>query len=44
MCAINGFNFKEENLVLKMNEITSHRGPDGTGFFAMTVFLLGIIV
>lgn len=33
MCAINGFNFNAKDLVLKMNKITSHRGPDGSGFF-----------
>lgn len=33
MCAINGFNFKNEELILKMNQVTSHRGPDGTGIF-----------
>src|SRR3989338_7237690 len=33
MCAINGFNFKDEGLILKMNQVTRHRGPDGTGVF-----------
>ena len=33
MCAINGFNFKGEGLILKMNQATSHRGPDDTGIF-----------
>lgn len=33
MCAINGFNFKDEGLIRKMNQITSYRGPDGTGVF-----------
>ncbi|QQG42848.1 MAG: asparagine synthase (glutamine-hydrolyzing) [Candidatus Giovannonibacteria bacterium] len=33
MCAINGFNFKDEGLILKMNQATRHRGPDGTGIF-----------
>ncbi|MFH0803747.1 MAG: asparagine synthase (glutamine-hydrolyzing) [Candidatus Tagabacteria bacterium] len=33
MCAINGFNFKDEGLIREMNQITSHRGPDGTGVF-----------
>jgi len=33
MCAINGFNFKNRGLVLKMNKVTAHRGPDGTGVF-----------
>ncbi len=30
MCGINGFNFKNEDLILKMNQVTSHRGPDQT--------------
>lgn len=33
MCAINGFNFRDENLIQKMNQITRHRGPDDTGIF-----------
>ena len=33
MCAINGFNFKDEALIYKMNEVTRHRGPDGSGVF-----------
>ena len=33
MCAINGFNFRDENLISKMNAVTHHRGPDGTGIF-----------
>lgn len=33
MCAINGFNFKDESLIRKMNQATAHRGPDGTGVF-----------
>lgn len=41
MCAINGFNFKDENLVLKMNKITAHRGPDGTGIFCDDGISLG---
>lgn len=41
MCSINGFNFKDENLVLKMNKITSHRGPDGTGIFCDDGISLG---
>lgn len=41
MCAINGFNFKDECLVLKMNRATSHRGPDGTGVFVDDNITLG---
>jgi len=33
MCAINGFNFKDQELILEMNKATKHRGPDGTGVF-----------
>ena len=33
MCAINGFNFNNKELLLKMNKATNHRGPDGTGHF-----------
>src|SRR3989338_5869118 len=41
MCSINGFNFKNEDLVLKMNKVTSHRGPDGSGFFCDDNISLG---
>ena len=41
MCAINGFNFKDEDLILKMNKITAHRGPDGTGVFVNDNISLG---
>ena len=41
MCAINGFNFKDEELVRKMNKATSHRGPDGTGIFCDDEISLG---
>lgn len=33
MCGINGFNFKNQELILKMNQLTRHRGPDETGFW-----------
>jgi len=33
MCSINGFTWKNQKLILKMNEVTKHRGPDGTGVF-----------
>ncbi len=33
MCAINGFNFKNEDLICRMNTVTAHRGPDGSGIF-----------
>ncbi len=41
MCAINGFNFKDESLILKMNWATRHRGPDGTGIFLDEKISLG---
>lgn len=33
MCGINGFNFKNQELILKMNQLTRHRGPDATDFW-----------
>lgn len=33
MCAINGFSFKNSELIQKMNSVTQHRGPDDTGVF-----------
>ena len=33
MCAINGFNFKDNFLIRSMNEKTARRGPDGSGFY-----------
>ncbi len=41
MCAINGFNFKDENLIRRMDRVTSHRGPDGTGVFLDNGISLG---
>jgi len=41
MCAINGFNFNSQELILKMNKITSHRGPEGTGIFCAGGVSLG---
>lgn len=41
MCAINGFNFKNEALIRKMNETTRHRGPDGAGIFCDDNISLG---
>lgn len=41
MCAINGFNFKDEALIKKMNATTAHRGPDGTGVFLDNAISLG---
>lgn len=33
MCAINGFSFKNTDLLNRMNLVTNHRGPDHTGIF-----------
>lgn len=33
MCSINGFNFKDEQLLKKMVQNTRHRGPDQEGFY-----------
>ncbi|MBI2625250.1 MAG: asparagine synthase (glutamine-hydrolyzing) [Candidatus Nealsonbacteria bacterium] len=33
MCGINGFNFRDEALIKKMNDVTRHRGPDDEGFY-----------
>ncbi|MBU1159560.1 asparagine synthase (glutamine-hydrolyzing) [Patescibacteria group bacterium] len=41
MCAINGFNFKDEKLIQEMNQITRHRGPDHTGTFFDAEISLG---
>lgn len=41
MCAINGFNFKNEELIQKMNHTTKHRGPDADGIFLDEKISLG---
>jgi asparagine synthase (glutamine-hydrolysing) len=41
MCGINGFNFKNEDLIKKMVEITRHRGPDQKGFYCDENISLG---
>lgn len=33
MCGINGFNFRDKELILKMNKSIGHRGPDQTDFW-----------
>ena len=33
MCAINGFNFPNRELILKMKKFTSNRGPDAEGLY-----------
>lgn len=41
MCGINGFNFRDEELLEKMNEVTRHRGPDDQGLFLDAEISLG---
>tara|TARA_B100000989_G_scaffold118173_1_gene86969 strand:- start:1277 stop:3061 length:1785 start_codon:yes stop_codon:yes gene_type:complete len=40
MCAINGFNFKDDHLLKKMSSMTYSRGPDNEGFFSSNKFSL----
>ena len=40
MCAINGFNFKDDHLLKKMSSMTSSRGPDNEGFYSSNNFSL----
>jgi len=41
MCGINGFNFKNIELLKKMSKITASRGPDNEGFFFNENFSVG---
>ncbi|MBU3922732.1 asparagine synthase (glutamine-hydrolyzing) [Patescibacteria group bacterium] len=41
MCGINGFNFKDKELIEKMNEKIKHRGPDGSGVYTDDNISLG---
>ncbi len=41
MCGINGFNWKDEVLIKKMNESIKHRGPDDEGIFLDDEISLG---
>ncbi|MDP2946544.1 MAG: asparagine synthase (glutamine-hydrolyzing) [Nanoarchaeota archaeon] len=41
MCGINGFNFRDENLIKKMNEKIRHRGPDDEGLYLDNNISLG---
>ena len=41
MCAIIGFNFPDRDLILKMRQFVSNRGPDAEGIYIdenMTIF------
>src|SRR3989344_2002789 len=41
MCAINGFSYQNRSLMEKMNVVTRHRGPDGTGIYDNPRMTLG---
>ncbi len=41
MCGINGFNFKNEQLIQAMNQAIQHRGPDDQGVYADDNFTFG---
>lgn len=41
MCSINGFTWRDEELIRRMNKVTAHRGPDGTSVFIAPGISLG---
>jgi asparagine synthase (glutamine-hydrolysing) len=41
MCGINGFNFLDNMLIQKMNDVIKHRGPDDSGILADSNVTLG---
>jgi len=41
MCGLNGFNFKNKDLICSMNNALSHRGPDDSGVFVSDFMSLG---
>ena len=41
MCGIDGFNFKDENLIKKMMAVTSSRGPDNQDYFESSEYTVG---
>lgn len=41
MCGINGFSFKNQDLIQKMNCLLEHRGPDGQGVYTDNQASLG---
>lgn len=41
MCGINGFNWRDENLIYRMNKKLSHRGPDSDGIYVDDFVTLG---
>lgn len=43
MCGINGFNWKDEELIREMNQEIKHRGPDDEGFYCDENVSLGSV-
>ena len=43
MCGINGFNFKNDELIVKMSSCTKSRGPDFTDYFKSKITQYHII-
>jgi len=41
MCGINGFNFKNIDLIQKMLAVTSSRGPDNQDYFEIDEYTVG---
>ena len=41
MCGINGFNFKNLDLIKKMSALTFGRGPDNEGYFSSDNYTVG---
>ena len=41
MCGINGFNWKDEYIIKKMNSRLKHRGPDDEGVYVDEEVSLG---
>jgi len=41
MCGINGFNWDDEKLIKKMNNVIKHRGPDDSGIYVDEKVSLG---
>lgn len=41
MCGINGFNWKDKNLIKKMNSCLIHRGPNQKGIYSNSTISLG---
>ena len=41
MCGINGFNFRDTDLIKKMLSVTSNRGPDNTNLFETENYTVG---